>query len=75
MESDSSFITLKLISVEQAIDVSDRIRALCQQLAVHALKLVEAFGIPDHLCNNPSIYCRLYFQFVLMFQFVFCVCF
>jgi acyl-CoA oxidase len=47
------FLTRKLIALSDGQAVSDRIRALCAELAPYALHLVSAFNIPDQVLNAP----------------------
>ena len=47
------FLTQKVLSLEQGVAVTARVRALCHAIAPHSLSLVKGFGIPAHLCIAP----------------------
>lgn len=47
------FLTSQTLTLAQGKAVSERVRALCKEIAPYALSLVQGFGIPDHLCIAP----------------------
>jgi acyl-CoA oxidase len=47
------FLCEQLLAPETGKAVADTARALCAQVAPHALTLVESFGYPDHIISAP----------------------
>ena len=43
----------KLLSTEQGLEVAERNRKLCAELAPDAVALIAGFGIPEHLISAP----------------------
>ena len=57
VEADlGSFLLAGLLTVQQGAAVVERSRALCRQLSVCAMSLVDAFGIPAHLNTAPIVH-------------------
>eukprot|EP00475_Leptophrys_vorax_P021233 TRINITY_DN28959_c0_g1_i1.p1 TRINITY_DN28959_c0_g1~~TRINITY_DN28959_c0_g1_i1.p1 ORF type:complete len:697 (+),score=43.19 TRINITY_DN28959_c0_g1_i1:315-2405(+) len=49
VDEDPVFLRYGYITSEQAQAVHDEVVLLCKELRPHALPLVEAFGLPDHI--------------------------
>ena len=47
------FLSKKVISAKMGRKVSENARAFCEKLAPHAIGLIDAFGIPEHMRHAP----------------------
>ena len=47
------FLSEEVLTPRQGRAVSETLRELCRDVAPHALKLCDAFGIPDHMLHSP----------------------